>query len=199
MDATAVHPHVTTPRRIILIRLDFADHQGLTRMQAGFFLNAQCRRPRRRRQSREDYSPAHPRHSTPQACSATIAAAKRRTSFHPGRHHPSRGGDGQNDADQSQVTPAAHLRTARRACRRAGVPTQRPFTRCMPAPHASRTLMTMSSDCWSGVGGIACAEEVKASANATAITRIIDFLLFSCSRREGRRRQHTSHSHDGWK
>jgi hypothetical protein len=109
-----------------------------------------------------------------------------------GRRHPSRGGDGQNDADQSQVTPAAHLRAARRACRRAGVPTQRPFTRCMPAPHASRTLMTISSDCWSGVGGIACAEEAKASANATAITRIIGFLLFSWYRREGRRRQRTS-------
>jgi hypothetical protein len=52
--------------------------------------------------------------------------------------------------------------------------------------------MTMSSDCGSGAGGIACAEEAKASANATAITRSIGFLLFSWYRRESRRRQRTS-------
>jgi hypothetical protein len=62
---------------------------------------------------------------------------------------------------------------ARRACRRAGVPTQRPFTRCMPAPHASRTLTIMSPECGSGAGGIACAEEPKPRAKATAMNRII--------------------------
>jgi hypothetical protein len=46
----------------------------------------------------------------------------------------------------------------------------------MPAPHASRTLTTTSSECWSGAGGIACAEETKVAAKAIAIKRIIGFL-----------------------
>jgi hypothetical protein len=52
--------------------------------------------------------------------------------------HPSLGAVGQH------VTPAAHRRISRRACRRAGVPMHTPFTRCMAAPHASRTLVAIS-------------------------------------------------------
>jgi hypothetical protein len=36
--------------------------------------------------------------------------------------------------------------------------------------------MIISSACWSGAGGIACADEAKARAKATAIKRIIGFL-----------------------
>src|SRR6516165_174456 len=41
---------------------------------------------------------------------------------------------------RQHVTPRAH----RLAARRAGVLMQTPFTRCMPGPHASRTLITTS-------------------------------------------------------
>jgi hypothetical protein len=46
----------------------------------------------------------------------------------------------------------------------------------MPAPQASRTVITMSSECWSAAGGIACAEEARAAAKASAINLIIGFL-----------------------
>jgi hypothetical protein len=41
--AAAVKPHATMPRWLILIRLNFSDYQGLTRMRAGFFLSVPAR------------------------------------------------------------------------------------------------------------------------------------------------------------
>ena len=43
--------------------------------------------------------------------------------------------------------PVAHLTAARPAARRAAVRMQTPLTRCIPAPHASRTVVTMLSGC----------------------------------------------------
>ena len=64
------------------------------------------------------------------------------------------------------VTPRAH----RLAARRAGVLMQAPFTRCMPGPHASRTLITMSSGCCRGAPrGMACTDDAKVRAKAIAI------------------------------
>jgi hypothetical protein len=37
--------------------------------------------------------------------------------------------------------------------------------------------MTISSDCWTGTGGMACAKDVKARAKAIAINLLISFLL----------------------
>jgi len=64
------------------------------------------------------------------------------------------------------VTPRAH----RLAARRAGVLMQTPFTRCMPGPHASRTLITTSSGCCRGAPrGMACTDDAKVRAKAIAI------------------------------
>jgi hypothetical protein len=72
-----------------------------------------------------------------------------------------------------QVTPAAHLR----ALRRAGVATQAPPTRCIPAPHASRTCVIIASGCSAGASGMACAADAKAMTKATAINLIIAYSI----------------------
>src|ERR1051326_3531863 len=51
-----------------------------------------------------------------------------------------------------------------------------PGPRTRPGPHPSRTLMTVSSGCRTETGGMACADDAKASAKATAINLIITFL-----------------------
>ena len=38
---------------------------------------------------------------------------------------------------------------------------------CIPAPHASRTVMTFPSGCWRGASGIACANEAKVKAKTS--------------------------------
>src|SRR5215475_438292 len=40
---------------------------------------------------------------------------------------------------------------------------------CIPAPHASRTVVTTLSSCWMGATGTACADDARAKAKATAI------------------------------
>src|SRR5690349_8687222 len=51
--------------------------------------------------------------------------------------------------------------------------TQTPSIRTLPGPQPSRTVMTTSSGCWRGTGGMACADDARASAKATAISLII--------------------------
>jgi hypothetical protein len=50
---------------------------------------------------------------------------------------------------------------------------QTPFTLCIPAPHASRTVMTMSSCCWRGASGIACANDANVNAKASTINLVM--------------------------
>jgi hypothetical protein len=65
----------------------------------------------------------------------------------------------------TQRNPAAH----RAAWRLAAVRTQTPLTRCIPAPHASRTVVTRFSGCWTGARGTACADDARVNADATRI------------------------------
>jgi hypothetical protein len=49
---------------------------------------------------------------------------------------------------------------------------QTPFTRCIPAPQASRTSMRVSSD-GSGASGMACDDDTSAAAKAAAINLVV--------------------------
>lgn len=64
--------------------------------------------------------------------------------------------------------PAAHPRKWRTAVLR----TQRPATRCEPAPHASRTVRTTPSGGCRDVSGMACTDEARARADARTISLI---------------------------
>jgi hypothetical protein len=66
--------------------------------------------------------------------------------------------------------PVAH----RTACRRAAVRTQTPLTRCMPAPQASRTVVTKLSGFWTAASGIAYADDPIATTKATATSLIMN-------------------------
>ena len=68
-----------------------------------------------------------------------------------------------------QHIPRAHLPAARRTA----VLLQLPFAvRRIPTPHASRALITISSGCWRGTSGMACADDAKANTTATKANRI---------------------------
>ena len=56
----------------------------------------------------------------------------------------------------------------------------------MPGPHASRTLITISSGCWKDARGKACADDAVANTTATIASLIIEVLL-GCSYVRGRR------------
>jgi hypothetical protein len=50
---------------------------------------------------------------------------------------------------------------------------QTPFTLCMPGPHASLTLMTISFDACSGACGMARADDAKTRASIPTVHLII--------------------------
>jgi hypothetical protein len=50
---------------------------------------------------------------------------------------------------------------------------------CIPAPHASRTVVTIWSGWWRGASGIACANDASVKAKASAINLIIASLQFA--------------------
>src|SRR5262245_37699358 len=58
------------------------------------------------------------------------------------------------------------------AWRRAGVRTQTPLTRCIPAPHASRISASVLSG-GGGASGIACTDDTRATAKAVAINLVM--------------------------